>query len=100
MVVVLTTIAVVGGPALRLSGLARRLSDIGGAGTLVFGIWLALNVGYSLLDFWILAALALWIVASGPGTRVAIAFKEAEESGGVVSDTRARTMHVVMAVSV
>lgn len=99
VVVLLTTIAVVGGPTLRLSGLARRLLDIGGAGTLVFGIWLALNVGYSLLDGWILASLALWIVAVGTGTRVGIAFKEAEEFGNLVRDSRIRTMHVVMAVA-
>ena len=100
VVVLLTTIAIVGAPALPLSGLARRLWDIGGAGTLVFGVWLALNVGYSLLDGWILAALVLWIVAAGTGTRVGIAFQEAQESGTVVIDSRLRAMHIVMAVAV
>jgi hypothetical protein len=100
VVVLLTTIAIVGAPALPLSGLARRLWDIGGAGTLVLGVWLALNQDYSLLDGWILAAFALWIVAAGTGTRVGLAFKEAQDSGNVVTDTRIRTLHIVMAISV
>jgi uncharacterized membrane protein len=99
-VVLLTTIAVVGGPAFGLSTLARRMWDVAGAGTLVFGIWLALNQDYSLISFWILAALALWIVAAGTGTRVGLAFQEARESGNVVSDSRVRVMHIVMAATV
>jgi hypothetical protein len=30
-------------PVLRLTPLARRLWDIGGGGTILFGVWLALN---------------------------------------------------------
>ena len=94
-------------PVLRLSGLARRLWDFSGLGTLVFGIALALDVdGYSLLDGWILAALALWIVAAGAGTRVGQAFQEAHvaaQRGEVEPETAVRgtrTLHVVMAVAV
>jgi hypothetical protein len=63
--------------ALRLTTLGRRLWDIGGATTLVFGVWLALHVeGYDLLDGWILAALVLWVVATGSGTRLGLAYRE------------------------
>ena len=63
--------------ALRLTALGRRLWDVGGAGTLVFGVWLALHVqGYDLLDGWILAALVLWVVAAGAGIRLGLAYRE------------------------
>ena len=109
VVVMLTTVAVgvrgagtAAAPLLRLSGLARRLWDVAGLGTLVFGIWLALYVdGYGLLDGWIIGAIVLWIVAAGAGTRVGQAFLEASEAGGDASAlARTRTLHIVMAVSV
>jgi uncharacterized membrane protein len=43
---------------------------IGAAGTIVFGIWLALSVGgYDLWDGWIIAALVLWVIAAILGQR-------------------------------
>jgi hypothetical protein len=55
-------------------GAAVRVADIcwnvGGIGTLVLGIWLVLDVdGYELWDGWILAAIVLWLVATGSGER-------------------------------
>ena len=52
-------------PAVRLSNI---LWDVGGIGTLVFGVWLALDA-YDLLDGWILAALVLWAIATELGRR-------------------------------
>jgi hypothetical protein len=47
---------------------ADRCWDVGGLGTLIFGIWLALNLDqYDFFDGWILGALALWFVATGLG---------------------------------
>jgi cell division protein FtsW (lipid II flippase) len=47
---------------------ADRCWDVGGLGTLIFGIWLALNVDqYDFFDGWILLAIALWLVATGLG---------------------------------
>jgi hypothetical protein len=61
----------------QLTMLGRRLWDVGGALTLVFGIWLALDVdGYGLLDAWILIALVLWVVAAGTGVRVGMLYQE------------------------
>jgi uncharacterized membrane protein len=96
-------------PVLRLSGLARRLWDVAGLGTLVFGIWLALDVdGYDLLDGWIVTAIVLWIVAAGTGTRVGMAFQEAHQAAergegdlaALLRDGRARALHVLMAIAV
>jgi hypothetical protein len=48
--------------------LACRLEDIGGTGTLVFGIWLALYVdGYAITDGWIIAAIVIWAAAGASG---------------------------------
>ena len=54
-------------PALRvLTPVATMAWNVGGIAVLIFGIWLALDVDrYDLLDGWILAAIALWLVATG-----------------------------------
>lgn len=65
-------LVVSGGAARRALALpATALWNIGGLGVLVLGIWLALYVdGYELWDGWIIAAIVLWIVASGAGSRL------------------------------
>jgi hypothetical protein len=49
------------------------LWDLGGLATLVLGIWLAIYVdGYEVWDGWIIAAIVLWLVATGlPASPVA-----------------------------
>jgi hypothetical protein len=55
----------------RMLFVADRCWDVGGLGTLVFGIWLALNLDqYDFFDGWILLALFLWFVATGLGQSV------------------------------
>ena len=55
----------------RMLFVADRCWDVGGLGTLIFGIWLALNLDqYDFFDFWILLALVLWFVATGLGQSV------------------------------
>ena len=57
--------AVAGGRAVFV---ADRCWDVGGLGTLVLGIWLALYLDeYDFFDGWILGAIALWLVATGLG---------------------------------
>ena len=47
---------------------ADRCWDVGGLGTLIFGIWLALNLDqYDFFDGWIIGAIVLWFVATGLG---------------------------------
>ena len=55
----------------RMLFVADRCWDVGGLGTLVLGIWLALDVDqYDFFDGWILLAIALWFVATGLGQTV------------------------------
>ncbi|MFL5870198.1 MAG: hypothetical protein ACJ75R_03900 [Solirubrobacterales bacterium] len=56
-----------GAPATdRTTFIAERLWDVGGLGTLVFGVWLAINrPEYEVWDGWVIAALVLWFVAFG-----------------------------------
>lgn len=66
---VLSTAAVLGAETPeRMVRVSRLLFDVGGIGTLVFGIWLALDQ-YSILDGWILIALVLWALLAEAGRR-------------------------------
>ena len=63
----------------QLTFLGRRLWDVGGMLTLVFGIWLALDVdGYGLGDGWILSAFVLWAIAGFTGIRLGVAYTEGD----------------------
>jgi hypothetical protein len=80
----------------QLTFLGRRLWDVGGTLTLVFGVWLALDVdGYSLGDTWILIAFALWAVAAAAGIRLGMAYADGEPTG-----ERVGWLYSVMAVTV
>ena len=49
---------------------ANILVGVGTMGTLIFGIWLAIDAAaYQVWDWWVLLALALWLVAAGTGQR-------------------------------
>jgi uncharacterized membrane protein len=72
---------------LRMGPMAKvgnAAAGIGGIGTIVFGVWLALSVGnYDLWDGWIIAAIVLWALATGAGGRTGKEYmagmKKAEE---------------------
>ena len=52
----------------RMLFVADRCWDVGGLGTLILGIWLALHLDqYGFFDGWILGAIFLWFVATGLG---------------------------------
>ena len=54
-------------PFVRLGGI---LAGIGMMGTIVFGIWLAIDVdGYEVWDGWILGSLVLWVLGGWAGDR-------------------------------
>ncbi len=60
---------------------ADRCWDVGGLGTLVLGIWLALHLDqYEIWDGWILGAIVLWLVATGLGDMVRRRFAEGESA--------------------
>jgi hypothetical protein len=75
----------VAGP--QLAFLGRRLWDVGGLLTLVFGVWLALD-DYDILDGWIITALVLWVIAAGVAVRL-----DADVE-------RIRPLYAVMAVAI
>ena len=78
-VVMLSGVALGAGAPGRTISLANLFWDIGGLGTLVFGVWLALDIdGYGLLDFWIIAAIVLWLIATELGRRA----RTAIDAGG------------------
>jgi uncharacterized membrane protein len=59
-----------GRASLRMARPATIAITAGVAGTLIFGVWLAIDVdGYELWDGWILASLVLWAVGTFAGER-------------------------------
>jgi phosphate/sulfate permease len=55
----------------RTTWIGDRLCDVGGLGTLVFGVWLAINLdAYKVWDGWVIAAIVLWMIATGLGDKV------------------------------
>jgi uncharacterized membrane protein len=90
-------------PLVRISWLASRLWETGTLGTLVFGLWLAIDPpppieSYGILDGWIIAALVLWFIASGSGSQVVSAYTEARSGGDLsaLRTPRATSQHIVM----
>jgi hypothetical protein len=65
----------------RTLSVANLLWTVGGLGTLVFGIWLAIDEdGVDILDFWILAAIVLWAIATELGRRAQEAISDTGEN--------------------
>ena len=61
-----------GGRSLTVANLCW---DVGGLGTLILGIWLALDVdGYEVWDGWILGAIVVWAFATESGRRARVEF--------------------------
>jgi hypothetical protein len=59
----------------RVLAVANVMWGVGGLGTLVLGIWLALYVdGYEIWDGWIIAAIVLWAIATELGRRAQLGF--------------------------
>jgi hypothetical protein len=97
--VVASSAYVLGSPLGRAgSHVSNLLWDIGGLGTLVLGVWLALYVdGYGIFDGWVLIAIVLWLAATGVGSQLRIA-PAAEGGAGVAAsapDPRFARMHWV-----
>jgi hypothetical protein len=62
----------------RTVSVANLFWDVGGAGTIVFGVWLALKEDqWDFFSFWIIAALVLWAIATELGRRARTAIDEA-----------------------
>ena len=93
-VVMYSAVALGAGAPGRTLFVADRCWDVGGLGTLVLGIWLALYLDeYDFFDGWILGAIALWFVATGLGIRARIGAED-------VSAERAPLMHWLRTLAV
>lgn len=81
--------------------LANRLWDVGGAGTLVFGLWLVFREdAYDVTDGWILGALGLYVTAGALAGVIRKSLAGAEvvgEPGALVWPARAMRLHWVHA---
>ena len=77
-VVMLSGVALGAAAPGRTVSLANLFWDVGGLGTLVFGVWLALREDqWDFFSFWILAAIVLWAIATELGRRARGALAEA-----------------------
>ena len=64
-VVILSGVAFGANIGARSISLGNLLWDVGGAGTLVFGVWLVVREdAYDITDGWIVGALVLWVIAA------------------------------------
>jgi hypothetical protein len=85
---------------------ADRCWDVGGLGTLILGVWLALYLDqYEIWDGWIIGAIVLWLVATGLGdsARRGLADPErgASAAGGVATvESRVALMHWLRTLAV
>ncbi|MDX6580977.1 MAG: hypothetical protein QOI10_161 [Solirubrobacterales bacterium] len=97
MVVMYSSFAL-GGPAPQPAvTVAQVLDGIGGAGTIIFGVWLALYVnGYELWDGWILAAIVLWAAAAETGRRAHAALLPSVGGGAAIDPVMIR-WHLIRA---
>jgi hypothetical protein len=86
---------VLGGPVNRATRLVGEiLWGVGGLGTLVLGIWLALNrPEYEVWDGWIITAIVLWLAATGTGQPVSMAFQPRGDDSPIAVDQRVLLMH-------
>jgi uncharacterized membrane protein len=67
----------------RISKPANILITLGTLGTLIFGIWLAIDFdAYKVWDGWILIALVLWFIAAGTGQRGGMTYQRAAQLAG------------------
>jgi phosphate/sulfate permease len=98
-VVMLSAVAL-GAPAgTRVVSVGNLLWDVGGLGTLAFGVWIVLREDvYDITDGWILAAIVLWFLATGAGVRARQAVTEGEEPRYTPLGARLHWMRAVIVV--
>jgi hypothetical protein len=79
------------GATQAVAGPATVAVGVGTLGTIIFGVWLAIDLdAYRLWDLWIVASLALWLVGSGLGGQSGTAFREAAAGGPDAGEKRRR----------
>ena len=69
----------------RVTRVGDVLIAVGMLGTIVFGIWLAIDE-YAIWDGWIIAALVLWLVAGAVGGRIGSIYNAARDRARALLD--------------
>jgi uncharacterized membrane protein len=71
----------------RVTRVGDALIAVGMIGTIVFGIWLAIDLdAYKIWDGWIIAALILWLVAGAVGGQVGKIYNGARDRAKALLD--------------
>ena len=66
-----------------ISRIGNGVVVAGVAGTIVFGVWLAISLdAYELWDGWIVAAIVLWVIGAGTGARAGTEYARAFTRAG------------------
>jgi hypothetical protein len=106
---IVATVVVFSAFALRLTTDSRVLAvgnvlwAVGGLGTLVFGVWLALYVkGYEIYDGWIIAAIVLWAIGTELGRRAEVGYIAADRGGqlDIAAAGQAALLHWLRSVAI
>jgi hypothetical protein len=94
----------------RTMFVADRCWDVGGLGTLILGVWLALYLDeYEIWDGWIIGAIVLWVVTTGLGDSLRRQLASGAEPGAAVAggaatavklDSRAALLHWLRTLAV
>jgi cell division protein FtsW (lipid II flippase) len=94
-VVVYSAVALGASAGGRALFVADRCWDVGGLGTLVLGIWLALHLDqYEIWDGWIIGAIVLWMIATGLGQSI-VRRRDGGEPGAFASMHWLRTLAII-----
>lgn len=103
-VIIFSAFALGASPDARVLTVGNALWTIGGLGTIIFGVWLALYVqGYEIWDGWIITAIVLWAIGTELGRRAQAGYMSvaAGGDGSASAETRqAATMHWLRSVVV
>jgi hypothetical protein len=92
-----SAVALGGAAGGRTLFVADRCWDVGGLGTLVFGVWLALYLDqYEIWDGWIIGAIVLWLVTTGLGD--SLRRQLAEPGSGAAGGTTAVKLETRLAL--
>jgi hypothetical protein len=80
---------------------ADRCWDVGALGSIILGVWLALDLDqYEVWDGWILGAIGLWLIATGLGDGVRRRVDRSGPGGAIVYERPVVLMHWLRTLAV
>jgi cell division protein FtsW (lipid II flippase) len=80
---------------------ADRCWDVGALGSIILGVWLALDLDqYEVWDGWILGAIGLWLIATGLGDGVRRGVERSGPGGAIVYQRPVVLMHWLRTLAV